>query len=485
MKELWDIARALEGCTRHASVHASAVVISDEPLDEHIPLYKDPKRPELITGYAMGPIEKLGLLKMDFLGLRTLTVLANTAALIKESRGIAIDFDTLPLDDAKTYQLLGEARTFGVFQLESPGMRDALRGLRPERLEDIIAIVSLYRPGPMDLIPDFIDRRHGRAKIKYEHPAMETFTRETYGIMVYQEQIMQIASEMGGFTMGEADTLRRAMGKKDRDLMATQKAKFVGGCAERAIAAAKAERVWELMEKFAGYGFNKSHAAAYGLVAYQTAYFKANYPVEFMAALLTSEMGDTDKIVKYIDECRAMEIPVQPPDVNTSAVRFSVAGPAIRFGLAAIKNVGEAAMESILRTRAAEGPFRSLEDFCSARRPAPGQPARDRESHQGRGLRFAPAPPRPPHGPGRCRPGARSATTARAGRGTGLVLRSPPRRAARARHGRGRADSRVGGRSAARLREGRAGLLRLRASAGPLPPSHRRPGRHLVGRAGR
>jgi DNA polymerase-3 subunit alpha len=365
VKELWDIARALEGCTRHASVHASAVVISDEPLDEHIPLYKDPKRPELITGYAMGPIEKLGLLKMDFLGLRTLTVLANTAALIKESRGIDIDFDALPLDDAKSFQLLGEARTFGVFQLESPGMRDALRGLRPERLEDIIAIVSLYRPGPMDLIPDFIDRRHGRAKIKYEHPAMETFTRETYGIMVYQEQIMQIASEMAGFTMGEADTLRRAMGKKDRDLMATQREKFVSGCAERAIAAAKAERVWELMEKFAGYGFNKSHAAAYGLVAYQTAYFKANYPVEFMAALLTSEMGDTDKIVKYIDECRAMEIQVQPPDVNSSAVRFSVAGETIRFGLAAIKNVGEAAMESILRTRATEGSFRSLDDFCS------------------------------------------------------------------------------------------------------------------------
>ena len=364
VKELWDIARTLEGCTRHASVHASAVVISDEPLDEHIPLYKDPKRPELITGYAMGPIEKLGLLKMDFLGLRTLTVLANTATLIKESRGITIDFDALPLDDPKAYQLLSDARTFGVFQLESAGMRDALRGLRPERLEDLIAMVSLYRPGPMDLIPDFIARKHGRAKITYEHPAMEKFTRETYGIMVYQEQIMQIASEMAGFTMGEADTLRRAMGKKDRDLMATQRAKFLAGCAERGTAAAKAERVWELMEKFAGYGFNKSHAGAYALVAYQTAYFKANYPVEFMAALLTSEMGDTDKIVKYIEECRAMGIEVQPPDVSVSAVQFSVAGDTIRFGLAAIKNVGEAAMESILRTRQADGPFQGLEDFC-------------------------------------------------------------------------------------------------------------------------
>jgi len=364
VKELWDIARTLEGCTRHASVHASAVVISDEPLDEHIPLYKDPKRPELITGYAMGPIEKLGLLKMDFLGLRTLTVLANTAELINQSRGITIDFDALPLDDPKAYALLSEARTFGVFQLESSGMRDALRQLRPERLEDVIAMVSLYRPGPMDLIPDFIARKHGRVKITYEHPAMEKFTRESYGIMVYQEQIMQVASEMGGFTMGEADTLRRAMGKKDRDLMAAQRAKFIAGCADRSTEKKTAERVWELMEKFAGYGFNKSHAAAYALVAYQTAYFKANYPVEFMAALLTSEMGDTDKIVKYIEECRAMGLEVQPPDVNVSAVQFSVAGETIRFGLAAIKNVGEAAMESILRTRKLDGPFQGLEDFC-------------------------------------------------------------------------------------------------------------------------
>ena len=365
VKELWDIARTLEGCTRHASVHASAVVISDDALDEHIPLYKDPKRPELITGFAMGPIEKLGLLKMDFLGLRTLTVLANTVALIRDSRGVAIDLDTLPLDDAKTYALLTDARTFGVFQLESGGMRDALRGLKPSSLEDVIAMVSLYRPGPMELIPDFIARKHGRAKITYEHPAMQKFTQGTYGIMVYQEQIMQIASEMAGFTMGEADTLRRAMGKKDRELMAKQRDKFLAGCTEKGTAAAKAERVWELMEKFAGYGFNKSHAAAYALVAYQTAYFKANYPVEFMAALLTSEMGDTDKIVKYIDECRAMDLRVQPPDVNVSAVQFSVAGDTIHFGLAAIKNVGEAAMESILATRKQDGPFRSLEDFCA------------------------------------------------------------------------------------------------------------------------
>ncbi len=365
LKELWDIARTLEGCTRHASVHASAVVLSDEPLERHIPLYKDPKRPELITGYAMGPIEKLGLLKMDFLGLRTLTVLANTVALIRESRGGAIDLDTIRLDDPKTYALLSEAKTFGVFQLESAGMRDALRGLRPERLEDLIAMVSLYRPGPMDLIPDFIARKHGRAKVAYEHSAMETFTRETYGIMVYQEQIMQIASEMAGFSMGEADLLRRAMGKKDRELMAQQREKFIDRCVERKVPKGKAEKVWDLMAPFAGYAFNKSHAAAYGLVAYQTAYFKANYPVEFMAALLTSEMGDTDRIVKYVEECRAMGIRIEPPDVNGSGVRFTVDGETIRFGLAAIKNVGAAAIDTILATRADRGAFGSLSDFCS------------------------------------------------------------------------------------------------------------------------
>jgi DNA polymerase-3 subunit alpha len=365
VRELWDIAKTLEGCTRHASVHASAVVISDDPLDEHIALYKDPKRPELITGYAMGPIEKLGLLKMDFLGLRTLTVLANTATLIEESRGERIDLDAVPFEDPRTYALLSEAKTFGVFQLESAGMRDALRGLKPERLEDVIAIVSLYRPGPMDLIPDFIARKHGRARIAYEHPAMEKFTRETYGIMVYQEQIMQIASEMAGFTMGEADLLRRAMGKKDRELMAQQREKFIERCLERTVPKGKAERVWDLMAPFAGYAFNKSHAAAYAVVAYQTAYFKANYAVEFMAALLTSETGDTDKIVKYVEECRAMGIQIQPPDVNVSAVQFSVAGDTIRFGLAAIKNVGETAIEAILKPRAAGGPFRSLTDFCA------------------------------------------------------------------------------------------------------------------------
>ncbi len=255
--ELWEIAKTLEGCTRHASTHAAGVVISDEPLIEQIPLYKDPKKNEIVTGYAMEAIEKIGLLKMDFLGLRTLTVIANTVKLIAATRGISLDPDTVPFDDPKTYQLLSEAKTLGVFQLESAGMRDALRGLKPDRFEDLVAIVSLYRPGPMELIPEFINRRHGRSKITYDHPLMEKYLRETYGVMLYQEQVMQIASEMAGFTMGEADTLRRAMGKKDRELMAQQRVKFLEGCKARGIGEKKAEKTWDTMEKFAGYGFNK------------------------------------------------------------------------------------------------------------------------------------------------------------------------------------------------------------------------------------
>ncbi|MGH7386185.1 MAG: LAGLIDADG family homing endonuclease, partial [Candidatus Rokuibacteriota bacterium] len=238
-------------------VHASAVVISDEPLMERVPLYKDPKRPELITGYAMGPIEKLGLLKMDFLGLKTLTVITDALRLIKEARGVELDGDALPLDDGKTYQLLTDARTFGVFQLESAGMRDALKRLKPQRIEDIIAMVALYRPGPMDLIEDFVNRKHGRAPIAYEHPLMERHLQETYGIMVYQEQVMRLAADLGGFSLGEADTLRKAMGKKDRELMATQREKFISGCKANKIDGRKAERIWDLIEKFAGYGFNK------------------------------------------------------------------------------------------------------------------------------------------------------------------------------------------------------------------------------------
>ncbi len=329
--ELWSVARTLEGCTRHASVHASAVVISDEPLMERVPLYKDPKRPELITGFAMGPIEKLGLLKMDFLGLRTLTVIADAVRLIKESKVLELDPEALPLDDARTYQMLSEAKTFGIFQLESAGMRDALKSLKPTRILDIIAMVALYRPGPMELIPEFIDRKHGRKPITYEHPAMEKHLQETYGIMIYQEQVMGLAAELAGFTLGEADTLRKAMGKKDRELMAAQKAKFLVGCRANDIDGRKAERVWDLIEKFAGYGF----------------------------------MEKTDKIVQYMEECRSMGLRVEAPDVNLSGARFTVVSDVIHFGLAAIKNVGASAIDSIVRSRDEAGRFSSLADFCA------------------------------------------------------------------------------------------------------------------------
>ncbi len=362
--ELWQVAKKLEGLARHAGKHAAGVVISDEPLMEHVPLYRDPKSEEIITQYPMGPIEKLGLLKMDFLGLRTLTVIANTVRLIEESRGVRIDPSLIPLDDAKTYQLLADARTFGVFQLESTGMRNALRQLRPERLEDVIAMVALYRPGPMEMIPDFIARRHGRVKSSYEHPVMEKHLQETYGIMVYQEQVLKIAADMAGFSMSEADDLRKAMGKKIPALMAEQRAKFLAGSLGRGVKEKVAERVFELMEKFAGYGFNKAHATAYGIVAYQTAYLKANYPVEFMAALLTSEMANTDKVVVHMDECRAMGISVLPPDVNVSRFSFGVDGETIRFGLGAIKNLGQKAIETIVASREEQGAYGTLVDFC-------------------------------------------------------------------------------------------------------------------------
>ena len=363
--ELWETAKTLEGLTRHASTHAAGVVISDRPLMEYVPLYKDPKKDEVVTQYAMGAIEKIGLLKMDFLGLRTLTVIANTAKLVRETHGIDLDSDRIPLDDPKTYQLLSEARTFGVFQLESSGMRDLLRRLRPERLEDVIALVALYRPGPMEMIPDFINRRHGRVKVSYDHELMERFLEETYGVMIYQEQVMQIASELAGFSMSEADILRRAMGKKDSEMMAQQREKFVRGAKARGVSEKKAEKIFDLMAPFAGYAFNKSHSTAYAMVAYQTAYLKANYPMEFMAALLTSEMGNTDKIVRHIEECRVMGIQILPPDVNLSGIQFTLVGETIRFGLAAIKNVGETAIQSILATRPVKGRFTSLVNFCA------------------------------------------------------------------------------------------------------------------------
>jgi DNA polymerase-3 subunit alpha len=315
----------------------------------------------------MNPVGDLGLLKMDFLGLKTLTVIRNTCEMVNRTTGIKIDIDHLPLDDAKTYDLLNKAETLGIFQLESGGMRDLCRKFQISSIEHITALIALYRPGPMELIPEFIKRRHGEMEIKYEHPLLEPIARETYGILIYQEQVMQAAQILAGFTLGAADILRRAMGKKKVEEMQQQREKFVKGCAEKnKIPAAKANQIFDLLEKFAGYGFNKSHAAAYAIVAYQTAYLKANYPVEFFCAMMTNDMADTAKLAQYIAEAREFGVEVLQPDVNESGVYFAPArdGKAIRFGLAAIKGVGEVAVEAILKVRNEGGKFKSLSNLC-------------------------------------------------------------------------------------------------------------------------
>ena len=382
VRELIDISRRLEGTTRHASTHAAGVVISPRPLTELVPLFKGTTA-DITTQFDMKGVERIGLLKMDFLGLRTLTLIDNCVKMIERQRGIRIDPDRIPLDDGKTFELFAAGRTSGLFQFESDGMRDILKRFKPDRLEHLTALNALYRPGPMQMIDDFIRRRHGQTRVTYEHPALEPILKETYGVMVYQEQVMQIASALAGFTLGEADILRKAMGKKNVDVMAAQMEKFLAGCAARKVPERKARRIWTLTEQFAGYGFNKSHSAAYAWLAYQTAFLKANYPAYFMAALLTSERANTDKIVQYTAECREMGIRVLPPDVNESQKHFTVVaraaspgeaaaeagragsgGDDIRFGLAAIKNVGEGAVEAMLVAREESGPFRSLFDFC-------------------------------------------------------------------------------------------------------------------------
>ncbi len=322
-RELIDTALILEDITRNASVHAAGVVIGDQPLVNLLPLKQD-EGGSLVTQYAMGPVGDLGLLKMDFLGLKTLTVIRNTCDMVKRTLGIEIDIDHLPLDDAKTYDLLNKAETLGVFQLESGGMRDLCRKFQISSIEHITALIALYRPGPMELIPEFIKRRHGEMEIKYEHPLLEPIARETYGILIYQEQVMQAAQILAGFTLGAADILRRAMGKKNVEEMQKQREKFVKGCAEKnKIPAAKANQIFDLLEKFAGYGFNKSHAAAYAIVAYQTAYLKANHPVEFFCAMMTNDMADTAKLAQYIAEAREFGIEVLQPDVNESQMYFA------------------------------------------------------------------------------------------------------------------------------------------------------------------
>src|SRR5271155_413341 len=367
VKELVEVALRLEGLARHASTHAAGVVISPQPLTEIVPLYKSNKD-EITTQYDMNALERIGLLKMDFLGLTTLTVLDDAVRMIKENRGVEIDLPGLQFDDEKTYALFARGETSGIFQFESHGMRDILKRYQPTRLEDLTALNALYRPGPIQggMIDDFIARKHGKKKVAYDLPELEQILSETWGVILYQEQVMQIANRLAGFSLGDAVMLRRAMGKKKHEEMAAQREKFLTGCAVRKVNAKKAEKIFDLMAEFAGYGFNKSHSCAYALLAYQTAYLKVHYPVEFMAAMLTSETGNTEKVVKYINEARSMGITVLPPDVNSSAMNFTPVTEQIRFGLCAIKNVGENTVKGILAARETLGRFTSFFEFCES-----------------------------------------------------------------------------------------------------------------------
>ena len=365
VRELIDVAKRLEGLARHASTHAAGVVISPRPITDFVPLYKSSKD-EITTMYPMSDVEAIGLLKMDFLALTTLTIIYDTLKMLKQHEGIDLDMEELTLDDPKTYELFSAGLTSGVFQFESSGMKDILRRFKPSSLEHLTALNALYRPGPIGggMIDDFIKRKHGSRKVEYEVPELKTVLEETYGVIVYQEQVMQIANIIAAYSLGEADLLRRAMGKKKAEEMAAHRAKFVSGAKAKGFKdEKKITRLFDLMEQFAGYGFNKSHSAAYAVLAYRTGYLKAWHPQYFMAAILTSERGSQEKVVKYINECREMGIPILPPDINTSAVNFTPTSLGIRFGLSAIKNVGEIAITSIV-VNVADKPFKSLFDFC-------------------------------------------------------------------------------------------------------------------------
>lgn len=364
-RKLLDTSMAVEGMPRHASTHAAGVVISKEPLVNQVPLYKTSDS-AVVTQFPMMTLEDLGLLKMDFLGLKTLSIVGEALKNINKRIGKKINIEEITLQDKKTYELLSQGETTGVFQLESTGMRSVLRELMPNKFEDIIAVVALYRPGPMEQIPVFIKSKHGQKKIKYAHPVLEPILNETYGVIVYQEQVMEIAARMAGFTLSQADLLRRAIGKKKKDLLDQQQEMFVEGCLNSGYSKELAIKIYDLILKFASYGFNKSHAAAYALIAYQTAYLKANYPVEYMSALMTVYYANSDKVALYIADCRRMGIEVLPPDINESEEHFTVIGEKrIRFGLAAVKNVGLGAIDSIIQARSNGGKFQSLRDFVS------------------------------------------------------------------------------------------------------------------------
>ncbi|MCP4669442.1 MAG: DNA polymerase III subunit alpha [Deltaproteobacteria bacterium] len=364
-KKLLKISRSLEGLARHASTHACGVVIADRPLVEYLPLYKG-SRDEIMTQFTMDRVEQLGLIKFDFLGLKTLTVIKQAIKLIEKTTGTRVDIDRIPLDDGAAYQLCSEGRTTGVFQLESSGIKELLRKLKPGVFEDLVALVALYRPGPLgsNMVDDFINGKHGKGKINYFLPQLEPILKETYGVILYQEQVMKIAQVLAKYTLAEADGLRKAISKKKLGMLAKHEARFIEGATENKVDPKTAGKLFNLMEKFGGYGFNKSHSAAYAMIAYQTAYLKAHYPVQFMAALLTLDMGNQDKTIKNIAECKEMDIEILPPDVNESQADFSVVGGKIRFGLAAVKNVGLKAVESVIEERESRGPFRDLADFC-------------------------------------------------------------------------------------------------------------------------
>jgi DNA polymerase-3 subunit alpha len=366
VRELLSVARRLEGMTRHASVHAAGVVIAPQAITEYAPLYKG-ARDEIVTQWSMKEIERVGLLKMDFLGLSTLTLIYDAIEEIRRTTGVTLDIGTIPLDDAKTYQLFQEGQTYGIFQFESSGMREILRKAKPQRLDDLIALNALYRPGPLrsGMVDDFIARKQGRTEVRYELPELEPVLADTYGVIAYQEQVMRISNVIAGFTLGEADILRKAMGKKKADVMQQMRAKFVEGARKNGHSEKKAGHLFDLMEHFAGYGFNKSHSTAYAYLAYQTAYLKANYPWHFAAALFTIEAQNTEKLALYLGEARERGIPVLPPDINQSQLRFTVEpDQGVRFGLTAIKNVGEGAIESLLDVRRRQGRIVSLAGLC-------------------------------------------------------------------------------------------------------------------------
>lgn len=363
VKRLLDLARTLEGSVRNTGVHAAGLIVSGDPITERIPVCVAKDTEFALTQFAMKPVESVGMLKIDFLGLKTLTSIQHTVDAIREAHGVHVDWVNLPLDDEKAFALLNQGKTQGIFQVESTGMQELLKQLHVDKFEEIIAVGALYRPGPMEMIPTFINRKHGREEIEIDHPLMEEILSETYGIMVYQEQVMQIASLLAGYSLGEGDVLRRAMGKKDKEEMARQREKFRDGALDKGIDAETSMRIFDKIEKFASYGFNKSHAAAYGFLTYVTAYLKSNYPREWMAALMTSDREDITKVAKIIRECQAMQIPILAPDVNESGKAFVATLGGIRFALTAIKGVGEGVVEAIIEERKRRGPFSSLHDF--------------------------------------------------------------------------------------------------------------------------